>query len=107
MPRKGILQKVYKRNKSNFFIELLNYEKRISPKYCFPTCTSLQALVIMMSINEYLRFVEVKMKALSIKNLGISESMTLAISAKAKQLKAEGANIISFGAGEPDFNTRI
>ena len=45
------------------------------------------------------------MKALSIKNLGISESMTLAISAKAKQLKAEGANIISFGAGEPDFNT--
>ncbi|MBM7561533.1 pyridoxal phosphate-dependent aminotransferase [Fusibacter tunisiensis] len=45
------------------------------------------------------------MKSLSRKNLSISESMTLAISAKANQMKAEGADIISFGAGEPDFNT--
>jgi len=45
------------------------------------------------------------MKPLSIKNLGIEESMTLAITAKAKQLKESGVNIISFGAGEPDFNT--
>lgn len=45
------------------------------------------------------------MKALSRKNLGISESMTLAITAKANQLKADGVNIVSFGAGEPDFNT--
>ncbi|MEG0371918.1 MAG: pyridoxal phosphate-dependent aminotransferase [Clostridium sp.] len=35
----------------------------------------------------------------------ISASVTLAITAKAKKLKAEGVNIISFGAGEPDFNT--
>lgn len=35
----------------------------------------------------------------------ISPSLTLAISAKAKQLKAEGENVISFGVGEPDFNT--
>lgn len=45
------------------------------------------------------------MKALSKKNLGIEESMTLAITAKAKQLKESGVNIVSFGAGEPDFNT--
>ena len=45
------------------------------------------------------------MKALSKKNLAISESMTLAITAKAKQLKASGVNVVSFGAGEPDFNT--
>ena len=45
------------------------------------------------------------MKPLSIKNLGIEESMTLAITAKAKQLKENGINIVSFGAGEPDFNT--
>lgn len=45
------------------------------------------------------------MKPLSVKNLGIEESMTLAITAKAKQLKESGVNIISFGAGEPDFNT--
>ncbi len=45
------------------------------------------------------------MKPLSHKNLGIEESMTLAITAKAKQLKESGVNIVSFGAGEPDFNT--
>ena len=47
----------------------------------------------------------VNMKSLSKKNCGISASMTLAITAKAKQLKDSGVDIISFGAGEPDFNT--
>jgi aspartate aminotransferase len=36
---------------------------------------------------------------------GITPSLTLAITAKAKKMKAEGVSIISFGAGEPDFNT--
>ncbi len=45
------------------------------------------------------------MKSLSIKNGGISASMTLAITAKAKQLKDSGIDIVSFSAGEPDFNT--
>ena len=35
----------------------------------------------------------------------ISPSLTLAISAKAKSMKAAGENVISFGVGEPDFNT--
>ena len=35
----------------------------------------------------------------------IAESPTLAIDAKAKALKAEGENVIGFGAGEPDFPT--
>lgn len=35
----------------------------------------------------------------------ISPSLTLSITAKAKALKEEGVSIISFGAGEPDFNT--
>ena len=35
----------------------------------------------------------------------ISPSLTLAITAKAKAMKAEGKSIIGFGAGEPDFNT--
>ena len=42
---------------------------------------------------------------LSQKCLDISESLTLAISAKAKQMKAEGKDVIGFGAGEPDFDT--
>ncbi|MCG8482660.1 MAG: pyridoxal phosphate-dependent aminotransferase [Clostridia bacterium] len=41
----------------------------------------------------------------SLKNQAISPSMTLAITAKAKKMKADGENIISFGAGEPDFKT--
>ncbi|MDK2868463.1 MAG: aspartate aminotransferase [Clostridiales bacterium] len=45
------------------------------------------------------------MKALSEKNAGIAASLTLAISAKAKQLQAQGVDVVSFGAGEPDFNT--
>ncbi|MBN2879249.1 MAG: pyridoxal phosphate-dependent aminotransferase [Clostridia bacterium] len=36
---------------------------------------------------------------------GVSPSVTLAISAKAKLLKSQGLDVISFGAGEPDFNT--
>ncbi|TMK88731.1 MAG: pyridoxal phosphate-dependent aminotransferase [Actinobacteria bacterium] len=35
----------------------------------------------------------------------IEESATLAIDARVKALKAEGADVIGFGAGEPDFPT--
>ncbi len=42
---------------------------------------------------------------LSEKNQKIAASVTLAIDAKAKQMKAQGLNVISFGVGEPDFNT--
>lgn len=42
---------------------------------------------------------------LSKKGLGITPSVTLEITAKAKAMKAKGVDVISFGAGEPDFNT--
>ncbi|APC40900.1 pyridoxal phosphate-dependent aminotransferase [Clostridium estertheticum] len=35
----------------------------------------------------------------------ISTSLTLDITAKAKKMKADGIDVIGFGAGEPDFNT--
>ncbi|MGA1236565.1 MAG: pyridoxal phosphate-dependent aminotransferase [Limisphaerales bacterium] len=35
----------------------------------------------------------------------LSPSLTLAIDAKAKQMKAEGMDVVGFGAGEPDFDT--
>ena len=35
----------------------------------------------------------------------IRPSMTLAVDAKARELKANGVDVIGFGAGEPDFNT--
>ena len=31
--------------------------------------------------------------------------MTLAITSQAKALKKQGVDVLSFGAGEPDFNT--
>lgn len=42
---------------------------------------------------------------LSERALAVKPSSTLAITAKAKELKALGKDIVGFGAGEPDFNT--
>ncbi|WP_294130521.1 pyridoxal phosphate-dependent aminotransferase [uncultured Clostridium sp.] len=42
---------------------------------------------------------------LSKKAQRIQASVTLAITAKAKEMKENGIDVISFGAGEPDFNT--
>ncbi len=45
------------------------------------------------------------MKPLSSKIKKIQPSATLSITAKAKQLKAQGIKVIAFAAGEPDFDT--
>ena len=42
---------------------------------------------------------------LSKKAMNMEPSMTLALTAKAGELKAQGVDVISFGVGEPDFNT--
>lgn len=42
---------------------------------------------------------------LSARALACAPSPTLAITAKANQMKAEGIDVIGFGAGEPDFDT--
>ena len=42
---------------------------------------------------------------LSEKAKKVKSSSTLAITAKAKELKAKGEDVVSFGAGEPDFPT--
>lgn len=42
---------------------------------------------------------------LSKKAGNINPSITLAITAKANELKKQGVDVVSFGAGEPDFNT--
>ncbi|OGW78939.1 MAG: hypothetical protein A2Z83_06935 [Omnitrophica bacterium GWA2_52_8] len=42
---------------------------------------------------------------LSRRVLGVSPSATLAITAKANELKAQGINVLSLSAGEPDFDT--
>ncbi len=42
---------------------------------------------------------------LSKKAAEVKPSSTLAITAKAKELRAQGKDVVGFGAGEPDFNT--
>jgi aspartate aminotransferase len=43
--------------------------------------------------------------ALAKRTAQISSSLTLAITAMAKKMRAEGIDVVGFGAGEPDFNT--
>ena len=44
-------------------------------------------------------------ESISLRALGVEPSATLAITATANRLKAEGEPVIGFGAGEPDFAT--
>jgi aspartate/methionine/tyrosine aminotransferase len=44
-------------------------------------------------------------RRISARIAAVSPSATLAVDAKAKALKAQGENVIGFGAGEPDFPT--
>lgn len=37
----------------------------------------------------------------------VAESATLAVTAKANKMKADGIDVVSFGAGEPDFDTPV
>lgn len=46
-----------------------------------------------------------KKNYLSTRAQSIKDSITMAISAKAKAMKAAGKNVLSFSAGEPDFDT--
>jgi aspartate aminotransferase len=44
-------------------------------------------------------------KGFSKRSTAVSPSLTLAITAKANELKSRGVDVVSFGVGEPDFNT--
>jgi len=45
------------------------------------------------------------MSKISKRALSVPGSATMAVDSRAKELKAQGRNVISFGAGEPDFDT--
>jgi len=47
------------------------------------------------------------MTVLSDRAKSLKPSPTLAINAKAKSMQAQGIHVISFGAGEPDFDTPL
>lgn len=48
---------------------------------------------------------EIEVALVSVRASKVSPSPTLAISAKAKAMQAEGIDVVNFGAGEPDFDT--
>lgn len=52
----------------------------------------------------FIRMTDMNMKV-SKRAQAVPPSATLAVTARAKELKAQGVNVISFGAGEPDFDT--
>lgn len=58
-----------------------------------------------MYYNRHIILRMVDYMSLSKKAKHIKPSSTLAITAKAKQMKANGIDIVGFGAGEPDFDT--
>ena len=45
------------------------------------------------------------MKSLSSRTENITPSLTVAIDTLAKKMQAEGKDVVSLGAGEPDLNT--
>lgn len=45
------------------------------------------------------------MRPLSQRSTLLNASLTVNIDTKAKQLRADGVDVISLGAGEPDFDT--
>ena len=45
------------------------------------------------------------MKSLSDRTQNIAASLTVAIDTMAKQMIADGKDVVSLGAGEPDFGT--
>ena len=46
-------------------------------------------------------------QAISRRAAAISESATLAVDRRVKELRAAGSDVISFAAGEPDFATPL
>jgi aspartate/methionine/tyrosine aminotransferase len=56
-------------------------------------------------LREHVRMASAPRQRISARIAAVSESATLAVDAKAKALKAQGEDVIGFGAGEPDFPT--
>ena len=60
---------------------------------------------IRQSLSKQSRLGKIKQSEVDALIQRIQPSMTLAVDAKAKELRANGVDIIGFGAGEPDFDT--
>jgi len=66
-------------------------------------------MLIMSKYQSFFRYIYTKYikgnKMLTKRIKSLNESITIAISTLAAQLKAEGKDVLSFSAGEPDFST--
>jgi aspartate aminotransferase len=68
----------------------------INPFAAIPSSLSVPRLLLVSAAMNY----KISRRAAS-----LTPSLTLTIDSKAKQLKAEGQDVVGFGAGEPDFDT--
>src|SRR6266508_1328901 len=57
------------------------------------------ALVVLCLCSDFMNY------RISQRAAALTPSLTLAIDSKAKQMKAEGIDVVGFGVGEPDFDT--
>ena len=74
--------------------------KESSNKNTVLFCCHLQDLIVLMQEAFLMMTLGVSHRCQS-----IAPSPTLAIDARAKEMKARGVDVIGFGAGEPDFPT--
>ena len=91
-----------KKERLSFGIKLKVYREDLGKLFAFVKIISYNDLRIGI-----LNFRGLLSMNLSRKGLSISPSATLAIDSKAKKLKAEGIDVVGFGAGEPDFDTPV
>ena len=70
-------------------------------------CRNLEIELVLIAHYVILSFMPgpTELRRTSARLGAIAESATLAVDAKAKAMKAQGHNVIGFGAGEPDFPT--
>src|ERR1700759_1236234 len=57
---------------------------------------------IHLGVNAFRLFMKYKIAQ---RALSLTASLTLAIDSKSKQMQSEGIDVVSFGIGEPDFDT--
>ena len=77
----------------------------------YPSFSNMRSQFNCLTLMNFIQHIQimqisgVRKMVLSKKAMQISPSLTLDITAKAKKMRAEGIDVIGFGAGEPDFNT--
>src|SRR3954468_11216703 len=69
------------------------------PRFDSPNSRLRSSLPAFICLRQFMNY------KISHRAASLSSSLTLAIDSKAKQMKADGLDVVGFGVGEPDFDT--